>query len=72
MIKLDVLGFAVSGASACSNLKLLGGSQVIESLGKKDCKNSSLRVTLGRETKKRDIDKFIKTLEKIIKTNKVI
>lgn len=74
VIKLDVLGFAVSGASACASLKLDGGSHVIEALGpsnnsgqaNRECKNSSLRITLGRETKKQDLDKFIKVLKKVV------
>ena len=59
VIKLDILGFAVSAASACHTLSLENGSYVIESLGKPECSSSSLRITLGRYTKKTDIDKFI-------------
>lgn len=66
VIRLDTLGVAVSSASACNTLKLENGSYVIESLGKPECKNSSLRVTLGRETKKQDLDKFIAILKKVI------
>ena len=60
VIKLDTLGFAVSAASACHTLSLENGSYVIESLGKKECSNSSLRITLGRSTKKSDLDKLPK------------
>jgi cysteine desulfurase len=67
VIKLDTLGFAVSAASACHTLSLENGSYVIESLGRKDCGNSSLRITLGRDTKKSDLDNFISALKKIIK-----
>ncbi|MFA6269909.1 MAG: cysteine desulfurase family protein [Candidatus Paceibacterota bacterium] len=67
VIKLDTLGFAVSAASACHTLSLENGSYVIESLGREDCGSSSLRITLGRATKKSDVDKFISTLKKIIK-----
>src|SRR3989344_7260907 len=66
VIKLDTLGFAVSAASACSSLNLENGSYVIESLGRSECKNSSLRITLGRETKKQDLDKLIIALKKIL------
>jgi cysteine desulfurase len=66
VIKLDVLGFAVSAASACHHLNLENGSYVIESLGKKDCAGSSLRITLGRETKKSDLDQLIIALKKIV------
>jgi cysteine desulfurase len=67
VIKLDTLGFAVSAASACHALSLENGSYVVESLGKKDCSSSSLRMTLGRQTKKADLDKFITALKSIFK-----
>ncbi len=66
VIKLDTLGFAVSSASACHTLSLENGSYVIESLGKPECASSSLRITLGRGTKKSDLDKFIVALKKIL------
>ena len=62
IIKLDTLGFAVSAASACHNLSLENSSYVIEALGKPECASSSLRFTLGRATKKSDLDKLIKVL----------
>ena len=67
VIKLDMLGFAVSAASACHTLTLENGSYVIESLGKPECTSSSLRFTLGRTTKKSDLDKLLVALKKIIK-----
>ena len=67
VIKLDTLGFAVSAASACHTLSLENGSYVIESLGKPECASSSLRITLGRSTKKSDLDSLISALKKIIK-----
>ena len=75
VIKLDTLGFAVSAASACHTLSLENGSYVIESLdpsnssgqANRNCASSSLRITLGRDTKKSDLDKLISTLKKIIK-----
>jgi cysteine desulfurase len=67
VIKLDTLGFAVSAASACHTLSLENGSYVIENLGRKECTSSSLRITLGRSTKKSDLDSFISALKKIIK-----
>jgi len=74
VIKLDTLGFAVSAASACHTLTLENGSYVIEALenahstssGSSKCSGSSLRITLGRETKKIDIDKFVVALKKIL------
>lgn len=67
VIKLDTLGFAVSAASACHTLTLENGSYVIEALGKPECASSSLRITLGRSTKKSDLDSLISALKKIIK-----
>lgn len=66
VIKLDTLGFAVSAASACQTLSLENGSYVIESLSKPECASSSIRITLGRETKKSDLDKLIVALKKIL------
>ena len=65
VIKLDTLGFAVSSASACHTLSLENGSYVIESLGKPECASSSIRITLGRSTKKSYLDKLIVILKKI-------
>ncbi len=67
VIRLDVLGFAVSAASACHSLNLENGSYVVESLGKPECKSSSLRVTLGRGTTKADLDKLVSALKSIVK-----
>ncbi|NLE07136.1 MAG: cysteine desulfurase [Parcubacteria group bacterium] len=67
VIKLDTLGFAISAASACHTLALENSSYVIESLGKKECASSSLRITLGRDTRKSDLDGFISVLKKVIK-----
>jgi cysteine desulfurase len=66
VIKLDTLGFAVSAASACHTLSLENGSYVIEALGKPECASSSLRITLGRDTKKSNLDKLTVALKKIL------
>lgn len=66
-IALDVAGFSVSYSSSCRTLKEDSSSYVVEALGKKDCSLSSLRFTLGRESKKGDIDALLKVLEKVIK-----
>jgi cysteine desulfurase len=66
VIKLDTLGFSVSSASACSNLNLENSSYVLKSLGKPDCAACSLRFTLGRETKKSDLDELVSALKKIL------
>lgn len=66
VIKLDTMGFAVSAASACQSISMENSSYVIEALGKKECAGSSLRFTLGRSTKKGDIDKLITALKKLL------
>ena len=66
VIKLDTLGFAVSAASACSTLSLENSSYVLEAIGRAECASSSLRFTLGRATKKSDLDKLIKTLKMVV------
>lgn len=63
VISLDVLGIAVSYSSSCRTLKEDSYSYVIENLGKKDCSSSSLRITLGRETTKKDIDVLVTKLK---------
>ncbi len=67
VISLDVLGICASYSSSCMNLKEDSSSYVVESLGKKDCSNSSLRFTLGRETKKADMDTLVSALKKVVK-----
>lgn len=64
VISLDVLGYSVSYSSSCRTLKEDSSSYVVLALGKSDCSNSSLRITLGRETSKKDIDSFILALKK--------
>lgn len=66
VIKLDTLGFAVSAASACHALSLENYSYVVEAVSGKECSSSSLRITLGRATKKSDLDALISALKKII------
>jgi len=69
VMRLDVLGFAVSSVSTCKTLSDNPSSYVVEEIyknkedqGSRSCSQSSLRVTLGRWTTKRDIDRFIPTL----------
>lgn len=67
VISLDIAGISASYSSSCQTLKEDSSSYVISALGKKDCAESSLRFTLGRDTKKIDIDMLINALQKIIK-----
>ncbi|MFZ2522456.1 MAG: cysteine desulfurase family protein [Minisyncoccia bacterium] len=67
VISLDVAGISASYSSSCRTLKEDSSSYVVEALGKEECKMSSLRFTLGRESTKRDIDELVSVLKKIFK-----
>ena len=67
VVSLDVAGIATSYSSSCRNLKSDSSSYVVEALGKESCKNSSLRITMGRDTTKHDIDRLVEELKKIVK-----
>ncbi|MFC1789768.1 cysteine desulfurase family protein [Patescibacteria group bacterium] len=65
--KLDLLDIAVSTGSACSSVKL-EPSHVLLAIGlKPEQTHGSLRISLGRWTKEREIDHFLKVLPLIIK-----
>ena len=66
VISLDVAGFSASYSSSCRTLKEDSSSYVIENIGKKNCNFSSLRFSLGRESKKEDISDLIIALKKIV------
>jgi cysteine desulfurase len=67
VIQLDLLGVAASTGSACSSAKL-EPSHVLLAIGlKPEQAHGSLRLTLGRWTKKSDIDFVLNVLPKIIK-----
>lgn len=63
VIELDARGMAVSERSACS-ADSDEGSHVIRAL--RENYNDSIRITLGRDTKKSDLDYLISSLEKIL------
>lgn len=70
VIELDAKGIEVSAKSACQSGEE-DDSYVLTALKKAknepiDKEEGSLRITLGRETKKSDIDKFIIVLAKIL------
>ncbi|PIR73507.1 MAG: cysteine desulfurase NifS [Candidatus Moranbacteria bacterium CG10_big_fil_rev_8_21_14_0_10_35_21] len=66
LLSLDIEGIAVSTGSACSS-GALEPSHVLLALGlKHEQAHGSLRVTLGKETTKKEIDFFIKKLKEII------
>ncbi|MDD2697042.1 MAG: cysteine desulfurase NifS [Candidatus Pacebacteria bacterium] len=66
VIQLDLLGIAASTGSACSSAKL-EPSHVLLAIGlKHEQAHGSLRLTLGRWTKKSEIDYVLKVLPQII------
>jgi cysteine desulfurase len=66
LLSLDMEGFACSTGSACSS-GALSPSHVLLSMGlTPEQAHSSLRVTLGKHTTKRDLDSFIKSLKSIV------
>lgn len=70
VLQFDAYGIAISNASSCLNKNEVSMSYVVKALGKTDNAHiSSLRVSFGRETKKSDIDYFLKTLKKVVTLN---
>jgi cysteine desulfurase len=64
---LDECGIACSSASTCMNNKDDSYSYVIKNIrGDFGCEKSSLRFTLGRDTRKSDINYCIKSLKKVL------
>ena len=66
VIELDLLGIAVSTGSACSSEKLQA-SHVLLACGLKPWQaHGSLRVSLGKWTKEKDIDYLLKVLPQVV------
>jgi cysteine desulfurase len=66
LMQLDMEGVACSTGSACSSFKL-EPSHVLLACGlRPEQAHGSLRVSLGRETTKEDINKLVKVLPKIV------
>ena len=67
VMELDSYGIAASTGSACSSAKL-EPSHVLLAVGlKSEQAHGSLRLTLGRWTKEKDIDYLLRVLPKVIK-----
>jgi len=67
VIQLDLLGIAGSTGSACASAKL-EPSPILLAIGlKPEQAHGSLRLTLGRWTKEKDIEYVLKVLPKVIK-----
>jgi len=64
VLKLDKYGIRTSSGSAC---QVHGSSHVLEALGIKEKDWGTIRFSLGRSTKKEDIDFVIKTLKTVLK-----
>lgn len=72
VLSLDALGIAVSTGSACSSEKL-EPSHVLLAIGlRPEQAHGSLRLTLGRQTKERDIVYTLKVLPKVIKNLRIV
>ncbi len=72
VIELDLLGIAVSTGSACSSEKLEASHVLLATGLKPHQAHSSLRLSLGRWTKEKDIDYVLKVLPKVIKRLRLI
>jgi cysteine desulfurase len=67
VIQLDLMGVSASTGSACSSAKL-EPSHVLTAIGLEPQQaHGSLRLSLGRWTKERDVDYLLKVLPEIIK-----
>jgi cysteine desulfurase len=66
LVKLDLLGIAASSGSACA-AGSLEPSHVLRAMGlTKPLAQSALRITLGRATTERDIDRVLEVLPQVI------
>ena len=67
LLGLDALGIAVSTGSACSS-KSLKASHVLTAIGRKsEESHGSIRITLGRENTREEVDYLIKNIIKTVK-----
>lgn len=72
MMMLDYYGISVSSGSACST-QLNKPSHVLKSIGLSDkSADETIRISLGKDTKKGDINYTIRIIEKYLKTNKTV
>lgn len=63
ILRLDAVGFACSHKSACASRES-DGSYVIEALGVSEQESlENIRITLGRETNKYDIDSLVESMK---------
>lgn len=62
IIKLDNLGFSLSSQSACL-LETSSGSYVVKAMGENVENGSSIRISMGLHTKKRDLERLLRVLQ---------
>jgi cysteine desulfurase len=68
MTHLDLKGFAVSTGSACSSVHL-HSSHILKAIGLTENQaNGSLRISLGRQTTKKELEVFVERLAKLVPT----
>ncbi|MDA3811562.1 MAG: cysteine desulfurase family protein [Spirochaetaceae bacterium] len=67
ILDLDSAGFSVSAGAACSEMKS-GSSRILKAMKLKPAELfSSLRFSIGRETKEKDVLRLVETLTKIVR-----
>ncbi len=72
MMMLDYHGISVSSGSACSS-QSNKPSRVLKTIGLSDTSaQETLRISLGKDTKKNDISYTVKIIEKYLKSNNLI
>ncbi len=65
ILRLDAQGFAVSHKSACASMET-DGSYVVTALGAtEDEARENIRISMGRSTTKKDMEKFVKAVQDI-------
>lgn len=71
MMMLDYYGISISSGSACST-QLNKPSHVLKSIGLSDkLADETIRISLGKDTKKGDINYTIRIIDKYLKKNKI-
>ncbi|MFO7990789.1 MAG: cysteine desulfurase family protein [Thermoplasmata archaeon] len=66
LLKLDSLGYEVSTGSACSSKELKPSEAILATGVDTEMAHCSLRITLGRETERKYIEKFLEDLTSVI------
>lgn len=67
VLQLDARGISCASMTSCKTLGDDNASYVVEALGVPGCSQSSLRFTLGKSTRRKDIDVTISHLRDIIR-----